>query len=281
MRDPLGNKKNIKISLGARRNSGHAATNIPYAPEEHSDRGASEFPRILLESIPGTQSFRRVACSNRSFRMVASSNRYKKSECLHFCTSFSYIHYKLSSEYCAKRRLQVQDRPARLHTFMYQFIQAAESTSGLPSKTRFNYFGYFPSVLTQSLRFFTSLGYTVTGYLHRLGISVIPYLDDWLVHHPDRQVLLQHQVQLLKTLDLVWFILGRKKSELDLVQDIQFLGIRLRLDLRGSLAPRVKAREIVARACELSSEFCLVIEYPNLWAHLIGPQVLSFLVVCT
>ena len=26
----------------------------------------------------------------------------------------------------------------------------------------------------------------VTGYLHRLGISVIPYLDDWLIHHPDR-----------------------------------------------------------------------------------------------
>ena len=24
---------------------------------------------------------------------------------------------------------------------------------------------------------------------HRLGISVIPYLDNWLVHHPDRQVL--------------------------------------------------------------------------------------------
>ena len=48
---------------------------------------------------------------------------------------------------------------------------------------------------------FYSLGHTVTGYLHRLGISVIPYLDDWLVHYPDRQVLLQHQVQLLKTLD--------------------------------------------------------------------------------
>ena len=27
------------------------------------------------------------------------------------------------------------------------------------------------------------------GYLHRLGILVVPYLDDWLIHHPDRQVL--------------------------------------------------------------------------------------------
>ena len=27
------------------------------------------------------------------------------------------------------------------------------------------------------------------------GISVIPYLDDWLIHHPDRSVLLRHQAQ--------------------------------------------------------------------------------------
>ena len=56
----------------------------------------------------------------------------------------------------------------------------------------------------------------MTAYLHRQGISVIPYLDDWLIHHPDRQVLLRHQALLLDTLDLVGFILNRKKSELDL-----------------------------------------------------------------
>ena len=77
----------------------------------------------------------------------------------------------------------------------------------------------------------------MTGYLHRLGISVIPYLDDWLIHHPDHQVLLRHQAQLINTLDLVSFILNRKKSELDLVQDLQFLGIRLRLDLGEASLP--------------------------------------------
>ena len=53
----------------------------------------------------------------------------------------------------------------------------------------------------------------MTAYLHRQGISVIPYLDDWLIHHPDRQVLLRHQAQLINTLDLVGFILNRKKSD--------------------------------------------------------------------
>ena len=38
-RDPLGNK----IPSGAQRNSGHAGTNIPYAPEERDNRGASDF----------------------------------------------------------------------------------------------------------------------------------------------------------------------------------------------------------------------------------------------
>ena len=46
--------------------------------------------------------------------------------------------------------------------------------------------------------------------------------------------------QLINTLDLVGFILNRKKSELDL----QFLGIRLRLDLGKALLPESKAWEI-------------------------------------
>ena len=52
------------------------------------------------------------------------------------------------------------------------------------------------------------------------GISVIPYLDDWLIHHPDRQALLRHQSQ-SHTLDLVGLKLNEAKSELDPVQDIQ------------------------------------------------------------
>ena len=65
-------------------------------------------------------------------------------------------------------------------------------------------------------------------------------------------------VQLFKlstkdTLDLDSFILNRKKSELDLPQELQFLGIRLRLDLGEAALPESKAWEIVARACHLSS----------------------------
>ena len=49
------------------------------------------------------------------------------------------------------------------------------------------------------------------------------------------------------------FILNRKKSKLDPTEDLQFLGIRLRLDLGEASLPESKAWEIVARARHLSS----------------------------
>ena len=140
-----------------------------------------------------------------------------------------------------------------MRTFTYLFIPAAESTSGSPSKNKVYQFQVLPFGLNTAPQVFTRLGHTVTGYLHRQGISVIAYLDDWLIHHPDHKVLLRHQAQLMNTLDLVGFVLNRKKSELALTQDIQFLGIRLRLDLGEASLPESKAWEIVARARHLSS----------------------------
>ena len=72
-----------KTSPGARRNSGHAGTNIPNASEERDYRGASEFPRILFQCISGAQGFRRVA----------SSIRFKKGERSHFHTIFTCSPY--------------------------------------------------------------------------------------------------------------------------------------------------------------------------------------------
>ena len=84
--------------------------------------------------------------------------------------------------------------------------------------------------LNTASQVFTCLRYRVAAYLHHQGISVIPYLDDWLIHHPDRQVLLRHQSQLLNILNMVGLRLNEAKSELEPVQDIQFLRLPLLLD---------------------------------------------------
>ena len=141
-------------------------------------------------------------------------------------------------------KIDLQDVP--IHPSSRKYLRFA-------FENRVYQFRVLPFGLNTAPQVFTRLGHTVTAYLHRQGVSVIPYLDDWLVHHPDRQILLRHQALLLDTLDLVGFILNQKKSELDLTQDLQFLGIHLRLDLGRALLPESKAGEIVACARHLSS----------------------------
>ena len=63
--------------------------------------------------------------------------------------------------------------------------------------------------------------------------------------------------QLLNTLDLVGFVLN-KKSELDLLQVIQFLGVQLHLDLGRAFFPESKAQEIIAHVCEIFSQQILL-----------------------
>ena len=78
-----------KISPGAPEDQGNARANIPDASKECDNRGTSGYSRILFKHIPGMQSIRRVA----------SSNRFKTTEHSHLHTSLSHAHYKLSAEY--------------------------------------------------------------------------------------------------------------------------------------------------------------------------------------
>ena len=239
--NPLGDQ----ISPGARGNSRHAETNHPHASKERDNRGASELPRILLKRIPGTKSFRRVA----------SSYRFKGSERLYSCTSFPYVHYKLSSKLRSKRRLRVQNRSAgcvlsRAYPSQQQKVpQVRLREQGVPVSCATLRSEHSPSGFCSN----GAHGDRLSSLSRDLGDTISRHLDDWLIHHPDRQVLLRHQAQLISTLDLVGFILNRKKSELDLTEDLQFLGIRLRLDLGEASLPESKAWEIVARACHLCS----------------------------
>ena len=94
-----------------------------------------------------------------------------------------------------------------------------------------------------------------TGYLHRQGISVIPYLDDWLVHHPDCKVLLGR--------------LYPKQKEIRAGPDTGSPVSRhcLHLDLGEASLPQSKAWEIVAHARHLCS--LRVLSYTQV-SHLMG-----------
>ncbi len=49
-------------------------------------------------------------------------------------------------------------------------------------------------------------------HVHSLGITVVPYLDDWLFLHQDRNVLLEHQTTVLQLLTQLGFILSRESK---------------------------------------------------------------------
>ena len=96
----------------------------------------------------------------------------------------------------------------------------------------------------------------MAAYLHCQGIFIIPYLDGWFIHH---QVLFRHQSQLLHTQNMVGLRLNKAKPELELVQDIQFLGLRLRLDEGRASLPISKAWEIIAHTCQIFSQKIFVL----------------------
>ena len=113
------------------------------------------------------------------------------------------------------------------------------------------HFRVLPFGLSIAPQLFNRLIHTVAGNLNRLQILVLPYLDNWLLRHPDRQVVLCHQSQLLKMLWLVGFKLNVDKLEMEPVEDSS------------------------------SKLFCHFIKYPRSWDHSISPQFPPHWVVCT
>ena len=125
---------------------------------------------------------------------------------------------------------------------------------------------------------FICLRHRVAAYLHHQGISVIPYLDDWLIHHPDRQVLLRHQSQLLNILNMVGLRLNEAKSR----TRTSFWGFHYSW-IRGELPSQYpKLGRYGTRMPNILPEKpCRTEKCPNLWNHSIGPQVSSHWVIYT
>ena len=126
-------------------------------------------------------------------------------------------------------------------------------------------FRVLPFVLSTAPQVFTHLGHIVVGYLPRQGISLMPYLDDWLVPHPDNLTLPPIPATIFARDG--GFKLNLAKSELEPVQDIQVLGLTSCLDLGRALVilPESRAREIVTHAYKLSSQSYMLFQQVSLF----------------
>jgi hypothetical protein len=90
--------------------------------------------------------------------------------------------------------------------------------------------------------------HTLATHLHSHGVSLLPYLDDWIIRHPDPQVLLDHRTLVTQTLEKAGFLINLPKSELVPTQDIQFRGIRFKLDREIASTPSERIRRTVQLA---------------------------------
>ena len=182
-----------------------------------------------------------------------------------------HTHYKLSAEY--RQKLGGYSFKKDLQDAYFHVLIHPDSRKYLcfAFENKVYQFRVLTFGLNTSPQIFTRLGHTVAAYLHRQGISVIQYLEDWLKHLPDCQVLLRHQSQLLQILNMVGLKLNEAKSELEPVQDIQYLVLRLHLDQRRASLP--VSKHVCAKYPP--RQFCRTEKCPSSWDHSFGPPVSS------
>ena len=95
-------------------------------------------------------------------------------------------------------------------------------------------FRALPFGLKPAPRVFTRLVGCVAAFLRQRGLRIFCYLDDWLLVASSPQILRQHLVFLLRTVQGLGFLINWDKSELIPTQHPSFLGAAI--DIPGQLA---------------------------------------------
>ena len=110
-------------------------------------------------------------------------------------------------------------------------------------------------------------------YLHHQEILVLPYLDNWLVHHPDRQVLLYHHSQLPETQRMEGFKINvactyklSSQSVLSFQQVSQFMGS---LKVSGLIPTGLSTAETITTTLSFCGSDKLV--YTTMSIRVVGP----------
>ena len=93
---------------------------------------------------------------------------------------------------------------------------------GVPYQFRVLYFG-----LTTALQVFTRLMAPISAILHRYGIRILRYLDDWLILAESRTTCIQARDRLLHLCEELGLQVNHGKSSLAPSQDMTYLGMQI------------------------------------------------------
>ena len=85
-------------------------------------------------------------------------------------------------------------------------------------------FSVLPFGLTSIPRVFTKVMVVVTSHLQRWGISVMPYLDNWLLKADSPQTVVNHLQMTVDLLTFLGYSISVLKSHLTRLQRLPFIG---------------------------------------------------------
>ncbi len=102
---------------------------------------------------------------------------------------------------------------------------------------------------------FTRLMKCVAGFIRRQGPSLLQYLDDWLIYHISREVVLSHLTQVWEIITRLGLLPNLDKSELVPSQRFVYIGMHFLTDLGIVRIPQDKVDNIVSllSSCRESS----------------------------
>ena len=169
--DSLGDK----ISTGPSRDFGPAGTNHPYAPKN----AITEVPPDSPGFYSNVFLVRKASGGWRPVIDLKNLNSHIHAPHFRMFTTSSVLSSVKKGDYAFKIDLQDAYFHVPIHPSSRKYLRFA-------FENRVYQFRVLPFGLNTV---FTRLGHTVAAYLHRQGVSVIPYLDDWLIHHLDRKIL--------------------------------------------------------------------------------------------
>ncbi|KAJ1198544.1 hypothetical protein NDU88_002383 [Pleurodeles waltl] len=108
-------------------------------------------------------------------------------------------------------------------------------------------FTVLPFGLTSDLRVFTKVMAVVAAHLRRLGVSILPYLDDWLLKAPSPQTVVSHlQTTANLLLHQLGYTINVPKSHLTPSQMPPFIGAVLDTVRFRAYSPQKRVQDIQA-----------------------------------
>ena len=190
---------------------------VPRSSPQGSHRTSSSDSRLLQSPIRGPE----------GLRVLATHHRPVYPEHVHSVTTLPYGDSSVRPTLHSPRRLDessldLQDAYLQVPIHRNHVGIFASLWEEFPYRFRVLCFG-----LTTAPQVFTRLVAPISAILHRYGIRILRYLDDWLILAESRTTCIQARDRLLHLCEELGLQVNHRKSSLVPSQDMTYLGMQI------------------------------------------------------